>query len=233
MSRCEGAFSDSDEILFMIVGDAWPHGINYKDSGGRGGKPMTNSFPHVDSQQRLERARASLEGLSVGDAFGERFFVSPSIAEDLIEQRALPAPPWPYTDDTAMAISIVEALQHSGAIDQDWLATAFTEAYVRDPSRGYGPAMHSLFGRILARTDTSPLQRPGIVWQRRGDACGSVGRLLCQRSGYGGKAGRAFRQRDASVTHAHPESVAGAIAGVAAAAWAWRLRDQSATTVVV
>ncbi len=111
---------------------------------------MTNSFPHVDSQQRLERARASLEGLSVGDAFGERFFVSPSIAEDLIEQRALPAPPWPYTDDTAMAISIVEALQHSGAIDQDWLATAFTEAYVRDPSRGYGPAMHSLFRRIHA-----------------------------------------------------------------------------------
>lgn len=27
-------------------------------------------------QDRLERARLSLEGLSVGDAFGERFFVT-------------------------------------------------------------------------------------------------------------------------------------------------------------
>ncbi len=52
---------------------------------------------------RLERARISLEGLSVGDAFGERFFYHPDLVGALLDQRALPAPPWAYTDDTEMA----------------------------------------------------------------------------------------------------------------------------------
>ncbi|NTV64835.1 MAG: hypothetical protein HGA65_15095 [Oscillochloris sp.] len=55
---------------------------------------------------RLNRARVALEGLSVGDAFGERFFVNPDIVSNLISQRALPASPWAYTDDTEMARKI-------------------------------------------------------------------------------------------------------------------------------
>ncbi len=58
---------------------------------------MTNPATH------LERARVALEGLSVGDSFGERFFVNPDIVSNLIVHHALPAPPWPYTDDTEMA----------------------------------------------------------------------------------------------------------------------------------
>jgi hypothetical protein len=46
----------------------------------------------VDS--RLARARESLEGLSIGDAFGEQFFIDSRLALTLIEERALPAPPW-------------------------------------------------------------------------------------------------------------------------------------------
>lgn len=52
---------------------------------------------------QLDRARIALEGLSVGDAFGERFFVHPDVVGRLIMEWALPAPPWPYTDDTEMA----------------------------------------------------------------------------------------------------------------------------------
>lgn len=52
---------------------------------------------------RLDRAHVALEGLSVGDAFGERFFVHPDVAGRLIAERALPVPPWSYTDDTEMA----------------------------------------------------------------------------------------------------------------------------------
>ena len=39
---------------------------------------------------RLDRARIALEGLSVGDAFGERFFYHPDLVGSLLDQRALP-----------------------------------------------------------------------------------------------------------------------------------------------
>ena len=60
---------------------------------------------------RYARALQSLEGLSVGDAFGDRFFVNPDVVEGLIEARALPAAPWAFTDDTLMALSIVAVLK--------------------------------------------------------------------------------------------------------------------------
>ena len=71
----------------------------------------------VSDSIRLERALCSLEGLSVGDAFGERFFVAPQVLDMLLAGPALPIPPWNYTDDTEMALSIVEVLQHFGTID--------------------------------------------------------------------------------------------------------------------
>jgi ADP-ribosylglycohydrolase len=92
------------------------------------------------AEERLARALVSLESHSVGDAFGERVFVAPNLAPMLIGQRAPPASPWPYTDDTQMALSIVDILHRHGVIDQDRLAHSFGRHF--DPSRGYGPAMH-------------------------------------------------------------------------------------------
>ena len=63
--------------------------------------------------ERYARAVTSLEGLSVGDAFGERFFVDAEQVERLIEKRILIAPPWPYTDDTEMALSIVSSISRA------------------------------------------------------------------------------------------------------------------------
>ena len=71
---------------------------------------------------RLQRARHSLEGLATGDAFGEQYFVNPAIVESLIESRALPAPVWQFTDDTLMALSIFSILRQHKTIDQDFLA---------------------------------------------------------------------------------------------------------------
>jgi ADP-ribosylglycohydrolase len=68
----------------------------------------------TDQEERLARARCSLEGLSVGDAFGERFFIPPGMAVAQIEERILPAAPWPYTDDTQMALSLVSVLRQYG-----------------------------------------------------------------------------------------------------------------------
>src|SRR5688572_1770148 len=97
-----------------------------------------------EQSPRLARARLSLEGLSVGDAFGERFF-SPHAFE---RPRELPPPPWRYTDDTVMAVSIVATLACHGRIDQDELAKAFAARYAADDRRGYGSGAHLLLMQI-------------------------------------------------------------------------------------
>ena len=40
-------------------------------------------------EERLARALCSLEGLSVGDAFGETYFINPNIVDQMIVERAL------------------------------------------------------------------------------------------------------------------------------------------------
>src|ERR1043165_1053511 len=99
----------------------------------------------------IERARCSLEGLSVGDAFGETFFVNPDVVEGLIEQRALAARGWHYTDDTLMALSVVSVLRRHGRVEQGELARSFAERY--DRTRGYGAAMHRLLWEIKCGED--------------------------------------------------------------------------------
>src|SRR5258708_29848500 len=106
--------------------------------------------PHPQSRRdRLFRAYQSLQGLCCGDAFGERFFIPEERARSLIDQRAVPGPPWIFTDDTMMAISIVSTLEEREEIDQKHLATSFATNY--DPTRGYGPAMHGLLATIRQR----------------------------------------------------------------------------------
>src|SRR2546421_4372771 len=105
-----------------------------------------NNFSH---QERLERAAHSLEGLSIGDALGDRYFfdsASARTASDLIASHTLPSPPWYYTDDTEMALSISSILRQHGTIEQDRLAESFAQYY--NGSRGYGPAMHRLLRQI-------------------------------------------------------------------------------------
>lgn len=52
----------------------------------------------------IARMRASLVGLSVGDAFGQRF-ASQSVVEDYLADQVPPPAPWYWTDDTNMALS--------------------------------------------------------------------------------------------------------------------------------
>jgi ADP-ribosylglycohydrolase len=190
---------------------------------------MSEERTTEDSQprQRLERARASLEGLAVGDAFGERFFaIRSDFVEEVIATRTLPQPPWTYTDDTQMALSVVSILRQHGKVNQDRLARTFAERY--EYARGYGPGMQSGLRRI----------REGAAWQ-------DVARSQFGRQGSYGN-GAAMRiaplgvyfaddldlvveqaRLSAEVTHVHLEGVAGAIAVAVAAAWASRLRATS------
>ena len=57
-------------------------------------------------------SRKALEGLSVGDALGERFFGPALEVLKRIDARLLPPGPWSWTDDTQMALSIVDILDY-------------------------------------------------------------------------------------------------------------------------
>ncbi len=59
----------------------------------------------------VRRALLSLDGLSVGDVLGERFFGLPEEAAQRIAARTVPPGPWRYTDDTEMALGLVECLR--------------------------------------------------------------------------------------------------------------------------
>src|SRR5262245_41447288 len=107
----------------------------------------------TDDPERLARARVSLEGLSVGDALGNRFFSEPETVARLIALRALPAGPWRYSDDTEMALSIVAVLARHGEIEPHALAGSFGEHF--DPTRAYGGAMYDLL----------PQYRAGVSWR--------------------------------------------------------------------
>jgi ADP-ribosylglycohydrolase len=163
----------------------------------------------------------SLEGLSVGDAFGERFFGVEEHVATLIERRAEPGGRrWRYTDDTEMAISIVEHLERAGTIDQDALAAAFADRM--DPARGYGGGAY----RILMHV------RDGGDWRRASRdsfrGIGSFGNGAAMRAAplggyFAGDVERCIHEArlSAEITHAHEEGIAGAVAVAVAAALAW------------
>ena len=162
----------------------------------------------------IENALLSLEGLSVGDGFGQLFFSRSPAA------RQLPAGPWPWTDDTHMALSIVEVVRDHGCIRQDALAAAFAKRFAHEPHRGYGGGAMSLLTQLAQGAD----------WREAAPALfngGSYGNGAAMRAapigGFcaGDPARAAAEARlSAVVTHAHPEGQAGAMAVAAAAALA-------------
>lgn len=176
-----------------------------------------------DDPVRRARARLSLEGLSVGDAFGDRFFLYPETIESVIERRIVPAAPWPYTDDTVMGLAVVEILEEHGAIDQDALARRFADRYSAEPHRKYGGMAHRILIEIGRGADWRKVA--GEVF----DGMGSMGNGGAMRAGpigawYADDLAQAAEQARcaAEVTHAHLEGQAGAMAVAVAAAWASR-----------
>ncbi|MFF0451527.1 ADP-ribosylglycohydrolase family protein [Streptomyces sp. NPDC004609] len=168
-------------------------------------------------------ARRSLEGLALGDAFGERWFPlfrerEPAL-RDIRARRAPEEPEWHWTDDTAMALAVHQVLERFGEIDQDRLALCFARTYDADPARGYGHGMHLLLPRLR--------ERPGD-WRTRAPALfegGSLGNGAAMRvaplgAWFAADLERVAHQAELSarVTHDHPEGVAGAIAVAVAAA---------------
>ena len=170
----------------------------------------------------IEAARVSLLGLSVGDAFGTMLDgygseLAKRAAKRLISMKR----PWRWTDDTAMAISIVEVLERAHAIDVDALAAAFAARFQREPDRGYGAGAYGLLAKVAM----------GASWREEAARLfggkGSFGNGAAMRAAPIGayfapdlERVRAEALRSAAPTHAHPDGAAGAVAVAIAAALA-------------
>lgn len=167
------------------------------------------------------RALISLDGLSVGDAFGQRFFGPENLASDRICRREVPPAPWIWTDDTAMARVVVACLRDEGKLDSYNLSRRYAAEYKFDPGRGYGTGAADILNQISHREP----------WERAARSVfggeGSKGNGAAMRAAPVG----AYFAHDhdlvvkqtiisAEITHAHQEGIAGAIAVALGAAWA-------------
>jgi ADP-ribosylglycohydrolase len=181
----------------------------------------------ADHNERMQRALLSLEGLAIADAVGKMLAYRHYQALSIIEE-GLPAGPWIRTDDSEMAISIVEGLKLYGYIHQDALARRFAWRYELEPDRGYGS---------MTRAQLKEITRGGDWRQGAANAFGGQGsmgnggamRVAPLGAYFADDLKRAADEARASalVTHTHPEGVAGAVAVAIAAATAWQTRDDS------
>ena len=173
-----------------------------------------------DAKERLARAKQSLDGLSVGDAFGERFFTTPHMVERLIELRAIAPGPWHFTDDTVMGLSVVDVLEDCGEIDCDRLADFFAARYWLEPARGYGGTAHGILSRLAGG---EPWREVAPSVFNGGGSMGNGGAMRSAPIGvyFHDDLDRvvAEARKSAEVTHAHAEGQAGAIAVALAAAY--------------
>ncbi|WP_448315770.1 ADP-ribosylglycohydrolase family protein [Streptomyces sp. CO7] len=168
---------------------------------------------------RLDRALASLTGLTVGDALGSQFFVPAN--GPLLRGGGLPPGTWGWTDDTEMACSVVAVLAARGGVDQDELAAAFARHH--DFDRGYGPAVNRMLRLVREGGDWRELS--AALFEGQGSwGNGAAMRVAPLGAWFADDPERAVREATLSAvtTHRHPEGVAGAQAVAAAAALAAR-----------
>lgn len=174
-----------------------------------------------EARDRTELARLSLEGLSVGDAFGETFFIDPNEALRRIQDRDLRDGPWRLTDDSIMACGVFSCLRDNQEIQENSLSRFFARNYEKDPARGYGAGAHRLLRRIA--TDNDWFRHSTNLF--RGE--GSFGNGGAMRSAPVGayffddlEKVVSHAKKSAIVTHGHKEGQAGAVAIAIAAALA-------------
>ena len=170
-------------------------------------------------KQRIELARKSLKGISIGDAFGESFFGETNKMLNHIHERTIPETSWEFTDDTVMAIAVFEQLEENQDINQNQLAERFTINHEKDVNRGYGATARRILREISEGGDWREISK-GVF-----EGMGSMGNGSSMRVGPIGayyfddlKKVKDLATKSAEITHSNIEGITGAIAVAAATA---------------
>ena len=151
-----------------------------------------------------ERFTGCLLGSALGDAIGEMAFRSPVQHE--LRERLLFADLLRYTDDTAMALGIAEAiLDGEGRLDPEHLGDIFSRHFFEEPWRGYGPGPPSIFHSVEDE-DVGYREVAGRMFDGEGSmGNGSAMRIAPLGVFYSGcEDAYEMAALSASVTHAHP-----------------------------
>ena len=171
----------------------------------------------------LDRFQGCLLGLALGDALGAPH-------EGGLLERAL----WRligrtrqgerrWTDDTQMSIDLAESLLENEGLDPDDAARRFASSYRW--SRGYGPAAAKLLKRIARGADWRDSNR--AVYPEGSFGNGGAMRAPVIGLFYSSRPGELVEaaRLSASITHAHPLGIEGAV--LIATATASVLRDRA------
>ncbi len=167
----------------------------------------------------------SMMGSALGDAIGELAFLR--LGEAGLRAAIAQTNVLAYTDDTAMAIGLAEAIAQAGRLDPQHLGDIFKTNFKREPWRGYASGPPTVF--LLAK-------RHGISYpeaaRRLFGGEGSFGNGAAMRIAPLGlffhDSPDLYEQArvSASVTHAHPVGVDGAAVQAWAVAQAVKLDPQ-------
>jgi len=180
---------------------------------------LWHTFSMQRRRQANRRALVSLKGLSVGDALGEIFFGPQGDVLARIRAKKLPLRRRRYTDDTQMAISVVDTLLTHGRVEQDYLARRFAERMEYD--RGYGLGSLGILESIRLGSDWRSVG--GRAFGGQGSfGNGAAMRVAPVGAYFGGNIEDVVENArlSAEITHAHPEGIAGAVAVALAASFA-------------
>ena len=172
----------------------------------------------------MASAWEALEGLSVGDEFSEALSYQHSRACDFESRTTLTPGALRYTDDTTMALGILECLSLFKTINQDALAWVFAKNFKSDPDHGYGKMTRQILTQLSEGGSWRTISASAF-------GTGSFGNGSAMR---GGPLGAHFSQdlgqvcaaatASAQVTHFHSEGRPGAIAVAIATAEAVNCR---------
>jgi len=162
---------------------------------------------------RTEALRC-LRGLSVGDAYGQ------SLVMEAFRMPVGDGPgSWPWTDATATAVSVVEALLEKGTLDPDALSMALARRYGQEPHRGYAVGAVAVLEALRAGEPWSGIA-PSLFGGKGSYGSGAAQRAAPVGAFFAGDPPRAALEVDRSsvVTHSHLEGRVGAVAVAVTAA---------------
>lgn len=186
------------------------------------------ALPH-DHETRLERARTSLEALSLADAFWcaqDRGANGPPLVEAVAHDGTAPRTPWQGSDQTAMALALHDELASDGQVEPDRFVRRLVRRHAAAPVRAAVTGFARFCQEVASGRDWRVVRHENVGRRGALDADAAL-RAAPLGAYFADDLDRVVEQArlQAEATHGHPEGQAGAVAVAVAAAMAWRLRE--------